>query len=109
MFYRLIRLHQPEEFDFLSQKGHWRPLRNPDEYERSARGVSVFEQTSAARAIAPRIKPPTPYMVKLVIPAVSTLVIEPWGSRFHYPIWDADPKELLGYVEGPAVLAFSEK
>lgn len=60
VFYRLIRSQQPEEYDFLSQKGQGRPLRNPDEYERWARGVSVFQQTRAARAIAPKIKPTTP-------------------------------------------------
>ncbi|MGH2548206.1 MAG: hypothetical protein ACRDHN_02390 [Thermomicrobiales bacterium] len=109
VFYRLIRSNVPEEWDFLSQKLQGNPLRNPDERERWARGVSVFERTQAAMNIALRIKPPMPYMVKLVIPDTCTLRIEPWGSRFHATIWDADPLELLGYVEGPAALVLPEQ
>lgn len=110
VFYRLIRSHEPEEWDFLSQKLQGNALRNAKERERWARGVSVFERTQAAIEIAPKIKrPPTPFMVKLVIPETCTLYIESWGSDFHYTIWDADPLELLGYIEGPAILVLPEQ
>ena len=104
VFYRLIESDTPTERDFWTHARLGRPLRDERDREFYERGVSAFDRSESAIEMAKKIRNPVmKCFAKLVIPPGCQLRIEKTRGRNHYTIWDADPLELLGYVEYPTI------